>query len=130
MRDGIKYHRPKLKFFLAGEEVTEEEYRAAYPLGTAGRFHYLNGAILSAEEYFAVHPVEGDGGKRASSFVAFKPMTSLALKVHPSQVEEAREFARRKGVPTDYQPDGRPVITSSRQFRRLAAIQGFRHLEY
>ncbi len=39
------------------------------------------------------------------------PMKSIALAVHPKQVKEAIESARKRGVPTDFTSDGRPVFT-------------------
>lgn len=59
-----------------------------------------------------------------------RPVESDALAVHPSQVEGAREDARQKGVSVEFLPDGRPVFTSSRQFREYAKRYGFRHRGY
>lgn len=64
------------------------------------------------------------------SLVAFKPLASEALAVHPDQVEEARALAQHKGVPVEFLPDGRPRFTSSRQFRDYAKAHGFRHKGY
>lgn len=86
--------------------------------------------LASALDDFYSKMHEPEPAPEACSLVTFKPMTSNALKVHPDQVQEAKEFAKASGVPTDYTPDGRPIITSSRQFRRLAQIQGFRHMGY
>lgn len=46
------------------------------------------------------------------SLVRNKRQKSVALAVHPSQVQEAIDDARKKGVPTDFTPDGRPVFES------------------
>lgn len=59
-----------------------------------------------------------------------RPIKSDAMAVHPDQVSEAREDAKRKGVPTEFLPDGRPLFTSSRHFRRYARTYGFRHKGY
>lgn len=54
-----------------------------------------------------------------------KPKASDALAVHASQVEEAREDARKKGVPTDFLPDGRPVFTSRAHQKKYCRAYGF-----
>lgn len=59
-----------------------------------------------------------------------RPIKSDALAVHPKQVAEAREDAKRKGVPTEFTQDGRPLFTSSRHFREYARKYGFRHKGY
>lgn len=69
-------------------------------------------------------------GAQSTSLVSFRPVESDALAVHPKQVEEACEDAKKKGVPTEFLPDGRPVFTSSRHFRRYARAYGFRHRGY
>jgi hypothetical protein len=81
------------------------------------------------DEFYAAQNA-AEPAPESSSIVTFKPMKSRALKVHPSQVEEAREFAAKNDCPTDYLPDGHPVITSSRQFRKLAKLAGFIHQGY
>ena len=53
------------------------------------------------------------------------PMLSDALAVHPHQVEEARDSAKAKGVPTEFRPDGRPVITSQKHLRDYCRAYGF-----
>lgn len=62
--------------------------------------------------------------------VSFKPLASIALAVHKKQIKEATELAAKKGVPTDFTTDGRPVFTSSRHFRRYARLHGFQHFGY
>lgn len=54
-----------------------------------------------------------------------KPKYSDALKVHPKQVKEAMERDKRAGVPTDYLPDGRPIIVSRAHQKRLIKSLGF-----
>ena len=44
---------------------------------------------------------------------------SDALGVHSSQAKEAEAEARALGVPTEYLPDGRPVIRSTAHRREL-----------
>lgn len=50
---------------------------------------------------------------------------SDALAVHPNQIKEATEDARKKGVPTDFSEDGRPIFTSRRHLRDYCVAYGF-----
>lgn len=50
------------------------------------------------------------------------PIRSEALAVHPSQRAEAEERARRCGVPTSYDPAGRPILTGPEHRRRLMKL--------
>lgn len=50
---------------------------------------------------------------------------SDALGVHPDQVPEAMEHARRHGVPTDFAEDGRAVIRSRAHQKALCKVLGF-----
>lgn len=52
-----------------------------------------------------------------------KPKASVAFKVHPRQVQEATERAKRHGVPTDYRKDGRPIITSRAHQKALLRME-------
>ncbi len=95
--------------------------------GASARY-FLEDVAVSREEFFcAFPPVESAGG---DGLVSFRPLASDALAVHPSQIAEAVEDARRKGVPTEFLPDGRPVFLSSRHFREYAKRYGFRHKGY
>jgi hypothetical protein len=104
-QDRIEVKKAGTKFFLGNVEVTEAEYRKVYP-------------------------PPRDDGPGAGSFVTFKPMASRALKVNPSQIAEAKDVAKAKGVPTEFTDDGRPVFTSSRHFREYAKRHGFVHMGY
>lgn len=91
------------RFYLEGkcgswEECTREEYEAACPS----------------------QPI-GDG----SGLIGWKPLASDALKVHPKQIAKAREDAEKKGVPTDFMPDGRPVFRSRQHRASYMKAYGF-----
>lgn len=92
------------RYFLGGHEVAEAEYRAQYP--------------------------EPSGLAGPDALVHFRPLASVALGVHPDQVPEAREDAKRLGVPTEFTPGGRPVFTSSRHMRRYCKAYGYVHKGY
>lgn len=50
---------------------------------------------------------------------------SDALAVHPRQVGEASELAKSKGVPTDFLPDGRPIMKSRAHQKAYIKAHGF-----
>ena len=53
------------------------------------------------------------------------PMTSDALAVHPKQIAEFREHARKSGVPTDFTKTGEPILTSPGHRRKYMKSRGF-----
>ena len=104
MKGVIRGSGDKTTYLIDGREVTKAQFDEAFP----------DQAIGTGEGLTSWH----------------RPVVSDALAVHPRQVEEARELAKRKGVPVEFQPDGRPVFTSSRQFRDYARKHGFVHKGY
>ncbi len=88
------------RYEIDGKEVTEKEWRKAFPL----RDHSVGA---------------GEG------LIGWKPLVSDGLAVHPKQVKEAIEDARKKGVPVDFLPDGRPVFTSREQRKNYMRAYGF-----
>ncbi len=69
-------------YFIDGQQVTKEAFDEAFP----------NKPIASEAACF------------------FKPIESTALAVKPSQIAEAKAIAESRGVPTDFTPDGRPIL--------------------
>ncbi len=53
------------------------------------------------------------------------PMLCEASGVHPDQVREATEHARRLGVPTDFTPDGRAILRDRAHRRDYNRAHGF-----
>ncbi len=92
------------RYLIDGKEVTREEYEEAFPDQPLG--------------IFGTHHAAG------------WPVISDSLAVHPNQVEEATEDAKKKGVPTEFLPDGRPVMRSKEHFTSYARRYGFRHRGY
>ena len=82
--------------------------------GKAGEETYwIDGVQVSKDQFDLAFPDAPAGGGRAGdSFHGWKPIVSEALAVHPDQVEEAREHSKAMGVPTEFLPDGRPILTS------------------
>lgn len=48
------------------------------------------------------------------------PRTSLSMGVHPDQIPEATEHAKKMGVRTDFAPNGQPILTSPAHQKRYA----------
>ncbi len=59
-----------------------------------------------------------------------QPVLSDALAVHPKQVQEATESAKKKGVPTEFLADGRPKFTSARHMKAYCKAYHFVHRGY
>lgn len=63
--------------------------------------------------------------KASTQFAYSRPVLSDALAVHPKQVKEAIEDARKRGVPTEFAPDGRPLIRSRQHRNAYLRAYGF-----
>lgn len=53
------------------------------------------------------------------------PQTSVALSVHPKQVEQANARAKRHGIAVVYKPNGDCVISGRDARRKLLRLEGF-----
>lgn len=53
-----------------------------------------------------------------------RPVGSMSMGVHSSQIPEAMARDRAMGVPTEYNAKGQPLITSQRHQRDLARANG------
>lgn len=84
--------------------------------------YLLDGREVTKEEYDRALPDKPMGGQ-APCF--FKPLESDALAVHPDQVKEATADAARKGVPTDFLADGRPVLRTRKHRAAYLKAYGF-----
>lgn len=93
-------------------------------VGEGNKTRYLIDGIevpkAEADRLFPPRTI-GDG----SGLSSIKPKASDALAVHPDQVAEAVESAKRKGVPTEFLPDGRPVIRSRAHQKAYLKAYGF-----
>lgn len=84
------------KFYLEGKEVSEEDYRAAFPLSC--------GVPMGTNAWN-------------------RPLLSDGLAVHPSQIDEANERNRRRGCSVTYdRTDGRAIIPDRGQRKKLLSI--------
>lgn len=64
------------------------------------------------EFYQQMHTAPRRSGGRGGARVGIKPHASEALAVHPDQREEAMALDRKLGVPTEYLPNGQPIMRS------------------
>ena len=72
--------------------------------------YYIDGEEVSKRFFDLQFPDKGADVRTELSGKRVK--ASDALAVHPRQVEAARADAKKKGVPTEFLPDGRPIIRS------------------
>lgn len=93
------------RYFIDGEEVTEPEFLEAFP-------------DKSLEGGVALGAGTGSGW----------PMLGEALAVHPKQVEQANERAKRHGINVTYCPKtGRVHIPDNGAYRKLLKLEGKHH---
>lgn len=50
------------------------------------------------------------------------PQESDAMGVHPAQAKEYSDYLREKGVPTEINADGNPILTSRYHRKRVCAV--------
>ncbi len=98
MKGRIVGNGEKTRYLIDNREVSKDDFDLAFP------------------------PVKDAGG---SGLFGWKPILSEALAVHPEQVQEAIEDAKKKGVPTDFLPDGRAVLTSRSHRKAYLRAYGF-----
>jgi hypothetical protein len=94
------------RFFIDGREVTKEEHDRQF------------------EQYRAALPQVKDPHD-GSALAGWKPIHSDALACNPNQVPEMEAEAKRRGVPTEHDGEGRPVLTSRSHRRDYMRAFGF-----
>lgn len=80
--------------------------------------YFIDNRPVSEADFLAAFPDHEDLGAAAITGTRGWPLASDAAAVHPRQIEKAKEIDRRKGVPTEYTPSGRPVFTDRGHRRR------------
>ncbi len=108
MRSRISYGPGgKRTFYLDDREVTEAEYNAATP-------QKLDEVLRDTS---AVRNLPA--GHQPSCW----PMVSNALSVHPKQVDEANNRAKRHGINVLYKRNGQVVIPDRNERRKLLSLE-------
>lgn len=102
MKGVIRWDKGKAHYFLNGKEVTKAAFDKEFPDKR-------------------IEPGEVAGGQQPSCW----PMTSQGAAVHPDQIPEAMESARKKGVPTDFTPTGEPIFTGREHRKRYLHAYGY-----
>lgn len=95
-----------------------------------GWHYYIAGKEVSQEEFEAVYPPLNPTGKIGMFMTPSTcswPYTSLSVGCHPIDREKFMAAAKAEGVPTDYTPDGHAVFTSREHQRRFARAFGLRN---
>lgn len=92
-----------------------------------GDHYFIDGCEVTKAQFDLAFPDLGAPLPRIKgrSKCAVLPKLSDALAVHPRQVKEAIESSVKKGVPTDFAADGRPVIRSRAHQKAYLKAYGF-----
>jgi len=85
------------------------------------RFEVM-GQLMTEEEFDRAFAPEAPD---PCSLIGWKPLVSDALAVHPKQVKEATDDAEKKGVPTEFRRDGRPIFRTREHRKRYMQKYGF-----
>ena len=87
--------------------------------------YWVDGTQVDKATFDAAFPDKpiGDG----SGLIGWKPLHCEALAVHPDQRVEAMESATRKGVPTYFDEEGRPVFNCRSHYKNYLDKYGFFH---
>lgn len=99
-RGRIVYGKP-IRYLVDDVEVTKEDFDAAFP----------------AKDFS-----KGPAFTQATGW----PKESSAAGVHPDQVQEAMVESAKRGVPTEYNKKGRPIMRDRAHRRAYNKAHGFR----
>ena len=103
--------------YMYRNKKTGELITRRYRMGEAP--HIINEASGSWVRDMAA---EHSGARTKSN--AKWPIHSDALGVHPEQVPEFRDAAKKDGVPTDFTPSGEPILNDMAHCRRYWKHRG------
>lgn len=105
-----------------------DEMRAAMQAITANLSHTR--LKKTGARYFRYDPAKGETVEveRPNAIVGHSmfPYRSSAMAVHPSEVAAVQERLRKQGLFTEFDSDGRPIITSTKQQDALAKALGMK----
>ena len=75
------------------------------------------------EEFDRIFPSRPIGS--GQGLIGWKPIESIALEVHTSQVDEMMDHAKKHGVPTEFNREtGAPIFTSRSHRRAYLKMEG------
>ena len=92
--------------------------------------YFVDGKPVSEKKFDALIKKSGLGKPGCPMAAnARYPKLSKSAAVHKSQVKEAIEEARKRGVPTDYAATGEPVFTSRAHQKRFTKAHGMHNYD-
>ena len=99
--------------------------------GRLGDGYYVDGVAVARADFYRLFaadkaklPQVSEGrlvGKKGHGW----PKKSFAIGVHPAQRQEAIDQASALGVPTDFDGEGRAVLTDRAHRKRIAKALGY-----
>lgn len=129
----------KTRHYVDRKQVTKEEYNVAMAAekallpkvtaycdcGHSQEDHRGHAHAAGTPEPSFCCRCECQGFTHSPALIVWKPIVSRALSVHPKQVEEANARAKRHGLGIEYRPDGKPILTSRENRKKLLRLEGF-----
>ena len=88
--------------------------------------YFIEGVEVSEARYSERFPDKNGVPMMNGISVSSWPQTSRAFAVHPKQVKQARDRAKRHGLSVQYKADGTCVIPTRGERQRLGVLEGFR----
>lgn len=89
--------------------------------------YWLDGQQVSKEEFDAAFPDKPlSGGNFGGHLPACWPLLSDAAGVHPLDIGKFAEDAKSRGVPIDFTADGRAIFRDRGHRKRYMKAYGFR----
>jgi hypothetical protein len=85
----------------------------------------IDGKPVTLKQWRKVFPKKAGVGVTMDGTGTY-PHNSMAAGVHPRQVGEAMEHAKKNGVPTDFTPDGQAIFTSRNHRRAYLRLLNMR----
>lgn len=123
MIGAIRESNGEMLYFLDNVQVTKEMYDAYFPSKLFEvKVRYTKEEIEEFVKAGTAIEITPEMKKRLPKGY---PIKSVALAVHSTQVKEAMEDAAKKGVPTEFTRDGRPILRDASHRRRYLKAYGF-----
>ena len=87
--------------------------------------YYVNGREISKELHDGWFPKKEGMPYVPPCEDSWRNRASIAMAVHPKQVEEAKRLAKLNGCNTDYRKSGEPMIKDRGHYKRHQKAMGF-----
>lgn len=93
-----------------------------FPVGKAPARVRLPDRRWARRDIMAEHQRRGNGRQNLGGQY---PLVCTALGVHPDEIPESQQFDSRHGVPTEYTPDGDPIMRDKSHYYKYRKVHGF-----